>query len=126
MSVKDESTRRFGKRQELLAENFLYRKGFKLIQRNYLCRLGEIDLIMIDKHRQLVFVEVRYRSQALFGSALDSITREKQRKIRTCATHFLMTHKKFNQLACRFDVIAISPSSKTTSPIIKWIKNAFF
>lgn len=86
--------------------------------RNYHCKGGEIDLIM-QQQRALVFVEVRFRKSAAFGSAAASVTRSKQQKIITAAQHFLMDNSKLANLPCRFDVVAI------TAGQIEWIENAF-
>ena len=117
--------RLFGNRQEKYAARYLRQQGLKLLKSNYLCQLGEIDLIMLDSQQQLIFIEVRYRSQELFGSAIESITNRKQTKIRLTATHFLLAHPQYNHLACRFDVIGITPSSIGHISEIEWIKNAF-
>ncbi len=70
-----------GKAQESRAADFLRSKGLKLLCRNYHSRFGEIDLIMSDSGT-LVFIEVRYRANGLFGGAAASVTVAKQRRIR--------------------------------------------
>jgi len=115
----------FGKRQEKHAARFLCQRGLKLLKTNYQCKLGEIDLVMLDTQQQLIFVEVRYRSQNNFGSAIESITVGKQKKIRLTAMHFLLAHPQFDHLVCRFDVIGLTRSSERHLPDIEWIKNAF-
>jgi putative endonuclease len=89
--------------------------------KNYHCRRGEIDLIMQD-HNTLVFIEVRYRKNDRFGSALESINYKKQVKIIITAEHYLLqnTHSFSGY---RFDVIAISPTQQTHDTI--WVKDAF-
>lgn len=119
------SKRSFGKDQEILAANYLHRQGLKLLRRNFQCRLGEIDLILLDSEAQLVFVEVRYRQQVRYGSAIESVDCRKQRKIRITAEYFLQANPKFAQLACRFDVIGIEPEAKDGRLKFHWIKNAF-
>jgi putative endonuclease len=119
------STRAFGKQQEALGSNFLQSKGLKSITQNYHCRAGEIDLIMTDKN-QLVFVEVRYRKTAFFGSAVESVTTAKQMKLKRCAQHYLMSYDKFSNWICRFDVLGIHPLPQGPGYDITWIKNAFF
>ena len=119
------SKRLFGESQEKQAANYLRKRGMKIVQRNYYCRLGEIDLIMLDSTQQLVFVEVRFRRRDHFGSAIESIGPSKQRKIRRTASHFLLTHPQFGNLTCRFDVIGISPSMTSDAPRYDWIKSAF-
>lgn len=114
-----------GQETEQQALNFLQQQGLTLIARNYHCRRGEIDLIM-DDQQTLVFIEVRYRKNAHFGSSTESITAAKQQKIITTAEHYLQ-HKVKGQIpACRFDVVAIYPSGTAQSSLqFDWIKSAF-
>lgn len=125
-SGRNGNRRLFGKKQESLAAAYLAEKGLKLIQRNFHCRRGEIDLVMLDQQQQLVFVEVRYRSQQSFGTAVESIAPGKQEKIRRSAAYFLLAHPEFNHLMCRFDVVGISPSAGSSKLQYNWIANAFF
>jgi len=124
MFRKTSNTRLLGKSKELLAAGFLRRQGLKLIRSNYCCRAGEIDLIFLDRQRQLLFVEVRYRRSDSYGSALESIDLGKQRKIRRTAAYFLQCNPGYSRLACRFDVIAVNAGSG--SDRLQWIKNAFY
>mgnify|MGYP001814174918 CR=1 FL=1 len=109
--------KRIGHHAESLACGYLKRRGLRLLSRNFRCRRGEIDLIMQDG-AQLVFVEVRYRSRGDFGSALESVTPGKQRKLITTAQHYLQRSGKTP--ACRFDVVGMGPDRQ-----MHWIKNAF-
>lgn len=109
-----------GKSKEKLACQYLEEKGFKLIEKNYYCRRGEIDLIMRD-HDCVVFVEVRYRKNDIYGSALESITHHKQKRLIFTAQHYLQQTR--TPLAARFDVVAISGNEANLS--IDWIENAF-
>ena len=110
-----------GKESEQLASHYLQQHGLILLEKNYHCRQGEIDLIMQDQ-QTLVFVEVRYRKSARYGSALESVDLAKQSRIITTAQNYLQQNKTKHS-ACRFDVIAISPT--TTTPEITWITDAF-
>jgi putative endonuclease len=110
-----------GSQAENLALQHLLKQGLKLVERNYHCRGGEIDLIMLDK-ASLVFVEVRYRKSASFGSALESVNHAKQKRIIHTAQHYLQRQQSKNS-CYRFDVIAISP--KEHSAEINWLKDAF-
>jgi putative endonuclease len=110
-----------GQQAELLACQFLQRHKLKLIVKNYHCRRGEIDLIMQDQHT-LVFIEVRYRKNDRFGSALESVNYKKQAKIIITAEHYLL-HNTQAFSGYRFDVIAISPTQQTHDII--WVKDAF-
>lgn len=121
------TTREQGEYTESLACQFLKNKGFKLVERNFQCRLGEIDLIMQDNDC-LVFVEVRYRRSNNFGSGAESITANKQSKLIKTASAYLQRHAKLNQYPARFDVISITGSIETTNLEninFDWIENAF-
>lgn len=110
-----------GQQAELLACQFLQRHKLKLITKNYHCRRGEIDLIMQDK-TILVFIEVRYRKNDRFGSALESVNHKKQSKIIITAEHYLLHNTQLFS-GYRFDVIAISPTQQAHE--INWVKDAF-
>lgn len=109
-----------GKRAEDFALTYLTEQGLRLITRNFSCRMGEIDLIMADGN-DLIFVEVRYRKNAHFGSALESIDQKKQLRLIRCASYYLTTHR-VNQ-PTRFDVIALSPDNGQLA--VQWITDAF-
>lgn len=106
-----------GKNAEQQALHYLVAHGLKHLDSNYYCKGGEIDLIMNDAE-QLVFVEVRYRSRSDYGSAAESVTVAKQRKLIIAAQHYLMTSGL--DKPCRFDVVGIDNKRK-----INWIKDAF-
>ena len=114
--------RKKGQEAEALACNYLMQKGLKLIEQNYYCRGGEIDLIMEDKG-SVVFIEVRMRNNPNFGSGAESVDWRKQRKLTMAAMHFLQHHPKLAQQPARFDVIAINRQQNNTD--IQWIENAF-
>nr|WP_196138511.1 YraN family protein [Aliikangiella sp. G2MR2-5] len=114
--------REFGSKLESFAEQTLKKQGLSIIERNFLCKLGEIDLIAKDGET-LTFVEVRYRKQASFGGALASVDRVKQKKLINTAQFYLQQKKLVNRVSCRFDVFAIEgPLDKLQ---FDWIKNAF-
>ncbi len=108
---------RKGSAAEQQALKWLKKQGLSLEQQNYQCRQGEIDLIMRDGE-VLVFVEVRYRSHPDFGSAAESVTAAKQRKLLRTAAHFLQ--RQAHTPPCRFDIIGLDSDNH-----IQWIKNAF-
>lgn len=107
-----------GKSAELMAAAHLQRNGLTLLESNYRCRFGEIDLIMRDAE-EIVFVEVRLRSSASFGGAGASITTAKQQKIARTAEHYLLLH---GTAACRFDAVLLDALAEDR---IHWLKNAF-
>lgn len=106
-----------GSDAEALASRFLQTQGLRLLERNVRCRRGEIDLVMRDGDT-LVFVEVRQRSRALWGSAAESITAQKRRKLSLAAQEYLQKHPTSG--ACRFDVVAIDADNPP-----EWIPHAF-
>lgn len=108
-----------GARAEHLAAAYLVRQGLELLQRNYRCRFGEIDLIMREADT-LVFVEVRLRSRTDYGGAAASITAAKQQKLVRAAKHYLAGRRRWPP--CRFDAVLLSG---TDCGSIEWIKNAF-
>jgi len=116
------SSRDRGQAQEQRARTYLERQGLRHLQSNYHCRLGEIDLIMVEAET-LCFIEVRYRKNAHFGGASASVTHSKQQKLIQTAQHFLQHHPKLQQLPARFDVVSLE--GKREAPKIDWIKNAF-
>lgn len=109
-----------GKLAETLAQQLLESHQLKLLKKNYFCRYGEIDLIMLDAHT-LVFVEVRFRKSEQFGGAIESIDAKKQNKLRITAQHYMQKHN--SKLNARFDVVILS--SLTDNSKISWIKYAF-
>ncbi len=106
-----------GKLAEDKACQYLEQHGLKLIEKNYHCRSGEIDLIMQD-NEILVFVEVRYRKNDDYGSAIESIDKAKVRKIVSTAKHYI-THHNIDR-PMRFDLIGLDASYKAN-----WISDAF-
>ena len=98
--------RETGSRYEELAAASLIRMGFEILEQNYRCRLGEIDLIARDG-RYLVFLEVKYRSSGLSGDPAEAVDRKKQRRIIQAARYYLLTHGLGEDTPCRFDVAAI-------------------
>ncbi len=108
-----------GEQAEQQACDFLISQGLTLIERNFRCYYGEIDLIMKD-NKTLVFVEVRYRKNVKFGSALESVTRSKQTKLIAATEIYLNTLQNQELLPMRFDVVGILGNGN-----LEWVKNAF-
>ena len=103
-----------------MACQYLLAQGLIWKARNYRARMGEIDLIMAD-NTHLVFVEVRARAGDAYGTALESVTISKQRKIMKVAAYYLQSHRLWDHHPCRFDVVTV----QGTPPTIDWIPNAF-
>ena len=97
--------RDMGEFGEQKAAEMLLRSGYRIIERNYSCRSGEIDIIAMTG-MTLVFVEVKSRSGDLYGSPGQSVTKKKQDKIRRTAMYYIKTHDvRFTDI--RFDVVEV-------------------
>ena len=107
---------------ENAAAVWLQQQGLICLERNFRCKGGEIDLIMRDR-TALVFVEVRLRNRDDFGSAAESVTAAKQRRVIHAAQYYLATRAGTGTEACRFDVLA----AKHVDGVIvwEWVKDAF-
>ena len=106
-----------GRQAEDAALAFLQGRGLKLLERNYRCRFGEIDLVMREGG-VLVFVEVRMRAGTAFGGARESITAAKRSRLLAAARHFLALQASVPQ--CRFDALLLNGDGG-----IEWLRNAF-
>ena len=97
------------------ALEYLRKQGLTLVERNFRCKGGEIDLILQDRDA-LVFVEVRKRADSRHGGAAASVTARKQARLVLAAQTFLQGYR--TPPACRFDVVAIDGDT------MNWLKNA--
>ena len=111
-----------GSKGEDLAVQYLKKKGFKVIERNYHCSAGEIDLIAREG-KTLIFVEIKTRSSSEFGLPQEAVDRFKQKKMIEVARAYLAEHHLNEEIPARFDVVAIHLTS--TGPDIELIKDAF-
>lgn len=111
-----------GRQAEDLALSYLQSQRLKLVCRNWSCRHGELDLVMLDGDT-VVFVEVRYRRHSAWGGALESIDQRKRQKLVRTAQLFLQQEGRWSSNPCRFDVVTLQASSPATTP--NWIRNAF-
>ena len=114
---------RKGAHYERLALDFLLAAGLELVQRNYQCRLGEIDLVMREGDC-VVVVEVRSRKDGQFLQAALTVDGPKQRRIERSAAMFLASRPDLDEAAVRFDVVAIEEASRGPGKI-QWIRDAF-
>lgn len=117
MAIAPKRTTTVGGDKERLACDYLQAKGLRLLERNYRCKRGEIDLVMHERGT-LVFVEVRFRASSRFGTPAETVDIHKQRKLAAAAAHYLQRNQ--TNPPCRFDVIAFSGSDR-----IDWIQDAF-
>ncbi|MDH5258286.1 MAG: YraN family protein [Gammaproteobacteria bacterium] len=113
-----QTTSDIGKSAENLAAEYLAKQGLNVIDRNFSAKTGEIDLIAMDS-KTLVFVEVKFRKNSLFGQPYETVTHSKQQKIIRTAQTYLQKNKKYSNKACRFDIISILNND------ITWLKHAF-
>jgi len=109
-----------GAQAEQFAARWMLKQGLTLVQANYRCRFGEIDLILRDSDT-LVFAEVRLRSRNDFGGAAASIDARKQSKLIRTAQHYLATLPHIPP--CRFDALLLDTPDGSGG--IEWLKNAF-
>lgn len=116
------NSRDSGQSAEAYAESHLQRQGLRLLRRNWSCRGGELDLVMLDGDT-VVFVEVRYRRYNAWGGALESVDLRKQQKLIHAAQLFLQQESSLAKRPCRFDVVAISQAGEEQE--LNWIRNAF-
>ncbi|NLL79859.1 MAG: YraN family protein [Clostridiales bacterium] len=113
-----ENRRAIGAKQEQRAKEYLEAQGMKILEQNFRCRIGEIDLIGKDQG-YLVFVEVKYRSSAKAGHPAEAVNLAKQRKICRTADFYRYCKKISADSRIRYDVLAL------TERKIIWYKNAF-
>ena len=107
---------------EKLAKDFLKKQGYRIIETNYRCPPGEIDIIA--KHKEsLVFIEVRAKKSLEFGSPEESITPTKMERLRAAASHYQQAHSNL-PLSWRIDVVAVELDQKGKPSRIELIKNA--
>jgi putative endonuclease len=116
-----------GARGEAIAASFLQNAGYRIIEQNYRIRLGEIDIIA-EEGGHLVFIEVKTRTDNLYGSPFESVTRQKQQQISKVALEY-MSRQECHDRPARFDVIAIRFRGENKKsgriPDIEIIRNAF-
>lgn len=113
-----ENKRQIGTSYELKAEEYLMKKGYKILESNFRIRAGEIDIIAKDGV-YICFVEVKFRTTRNYGSPLEAVDYRKQKQIRKVAMYYLMKNKLSEWTPCRFDVIAFEGEK------ITHIENAF-
>ncbi len=110
-----------GKKGEEIAVSFLKKKGYRILETNFRCALGEIDLIALESG-EYVFIEVKTRKSEELGYPEQAVGMKKQRKISQVALYYLQA-KHLLDVNARFDVVAVTMSGPNQD--IKLIKNAF-
>jgi putative endonuclease len=94
-----------GKKGEEVALRFLKKKGYRIIEKNYVCKMGEMDIIAREKDT-LAFIEVKTRTSMRFGPPQLAVNPSKQRQLSKVALNYL-NEKRLNDVKARFDVVAI-------------------
>ena len=105
-------------RTEKEIRGFLKQNGFVILERNYRCKLGEIDIIAKDG-KYFVFIEVKFRASGSAGFSLEAIDHRKAMRIRNAAVYYLFSHHLPEETPCRFDAAGIDGEE------ITYIRNAF-
>ena len=119
---KSLNKREHGFQIESFAQQRLQKAGCQIVETNFQCKLGEIDIIVKDG-TSLAFVEVRYRKHINFGGAVASVDFKKQKKLIRTAAYYLQTKNLTNKARGRFDVFAVHGEADRLS--FEWIKDAF-
>lgn len=115
---KNKNKRKIGAEQEALAEQYLIKQGYHILQKNFYSRFGEIDIIA-KKDKYLVFIEVKYRKDEKMGFPEEAIDMRKQNNIIQMARFYMFQNKISENTPCRFDVVCILGEK------IRLLENAF-
>ncbi len=110
--------RKIGDEYEQMAVIYLRKHGYRIKERNFRCKFGEVDIIA-KKGNYLVFIEVKFRSSNVYGTPAEAVNYAKQRRISNVASFYLYKNKYPADTPVRFDVAAISEEG------IRIIENAF-
>jgi len=111
---------RWGEKQ---AARFLKTHGYRILEKNYVSSVGEIDIVARDGD-VLVFVEVKTRTDEELGGPLEAVGRAKRRKLALVARSFLQRHK-LDDISCRFDVVGVTRAKGQKEPDIELVREAF-
>ncbi len=117
--------KKLGTRGEKIATSYLRKQGYRIIERNYRSRLGEIDIVAREDEN-VVFVEVKTRRSTEFGRPEEAISYDKRRRLSKLALSYL-TYRRIEDTNCRFDVVSILMDKKKVRKVkyIELIKDAF-
>jgi putative endonuclease len=115
------SSRKLGRDGEAVAVTYLKRKGYRILEENYNCQIGEIDIVAVDK-KTLCFVEVKTRSSGNYGRPEVAVHEKKQKRLSRVALWFLK-EKRLEGVRARFDVVAITRWGDCNK--VHHLKNAF-
>ncbi|HSB81724.1 MAG TPA: YraN family protein [Candidatus Methylomirabilis sp.] len=112
-----------GRRGEAVARAHLERRGIRILMENFSCPAGEIDLVGRTRDT-LIFIEVKTRKSRAFGPPQLAVHQRKQRQIVRTAEWYL-AEQRMPDVACRFDVVAVTFSEDEKAPRIDWVQDAF-
>ena len=120
-----DTRKKLGNRGEKIAANFLRKRGYRIIEKNYRSRLGEIDIVAREND-SVVFVEGKTRRSTDFGLPEEALSYDKRRRLSKVAMGYL-AHRRIEDINCRFDVVSILMDDKKVMKVkrIELIKNAF-
>jgi putative endonuclease len=121
----DESRRETGSRYEREAAARLSRMGYRILEENFRCRQGEIDLIAMEG-KVLVFIEVKYRSSLRSGDPAEAVDGRKRERIVRCAKYFMMKRGFGGETPCRFDVVTFLRDEAGGESQFRLIRDAFW
>lgn len=108
---------------EQQVQSYLEKHQLKLIKKNYAKSVGEIDLIMLDDD-VVTFIEVRYRASDSHGQAIETVNRQKQKKLIKTSLLFLQENIFYQTSPCRFDIVGVKTYNGQLDFL--WLKNAFY
>lgn len=124
MDKRQDERKRTGAEGEQIAEQYLRDHGYVILERNWRCRTGELDIIA-EMDQILIFVEVRSRKwTGSYGTAKESVRVSKQLQVRETAQFYIHRYRKYDQ-SMRFDVITVEWTKGEESPLLEHIKGAF-
>jgi len=115
------NNKEIGNLGEKIAKNYLEKHGIKIIDKNYFCKFGEIDLIGIE-NKTIIFVEVKLRFSDSFGAPYEAVDSKKWEKLQNAAQLYLTEHN-INNMDCRFDIISLLYCNDKKNFNIEWLKN---
>ncbi|MFL0246961.1 YraN family protein [Candidatus Clostridium stratigraminis] len=118
-----ECNRKIGTLGELLAEKYIKKQGYIIIEKNFSCKIGEIDIIGKDKEH-IAFIEVKSRYNTDYGRPAEAVNYNKKRKLYKAAEFYIMKNKLYN-FSFRFDVIEILLKLDSNTYELRLIKDAF-
>lgn len=121
MSKQEQAAR--GARGEALAAKYYERSGYRIVERNFRTRQGEIDVIA-QKGNALVFAEVKTRNAHSIAQPREFVTAQKQRRLVLAARRYLLLHPQWAESFLRFDVVEIILPEQGR-PLLRCIENAF-